>query len=47
VASDPRRAHTVGLAGVVLALLLIVGGISAIGRTPVTSSGRPTCTAAG
>ena len=45
--ADPRRAHTVGLVGVVLALLLIVGGISAIGRTPVTSSGRPTCAAGG
>jgi len=43
--ADPRRAHTVGLVGVVLALLLIVGGIGAIGRTPVSSSGRPTCTA--
>ena len=41
--ADGRRAHTVALVGVVLALLLIVGGISAIGRSPVGSSGRPTC----
>ena len=45
--ADARRAHTIGLVGVVLALALIVGGISAIGRTPVGTSGRPTCTAAG
>jgi len=44
--ADGRRAHTVGLVGVVLAVTLIVGGIFAIGRTPITSSGRPTCTAA-
>ena len=44
--ADGRRAHTVALVGVVLAVALIAGGISAIGRTPVTSSGRPTCTAA-
>jgi hypothetical protein len=44
--ADGRRAHTVALVGVILALLLIVGGISAIGRTPVGSSGRPTCAAA-
>jgi heme A synthase len=44
--ADGRKAHTVALVGVVLALLLIVGGISAIGRTPVTSSGQPTCAAA-
>jgi hypothetical protein len=43
--ADGRRAHTVGLVGVVLALLLIVGGISAIGRSPVGSTGRPTCSA--
>ena len=43
--ADGRRAHTVALAGVVLALLLIVAGIGAIGRSPVTSSGRPTCSA--
>ncbi|HVG43764.1 MAG TPA: hypothetical protein VM890_03510 [Longimicrobium sp.] len=41
--ADGRRAHTVALVGVVLALLLIVGGIGAIGRSPVGSSGRPTC----
>ena len=44
--ADGRRAHTVALVGVVLALALIAGGIAAIGRTPVTSSGRPTCAAA-
>jgi hypothetical protein len=43
--ADGRRAHTVGLAGVVLALLLIVAGIGAIGRSPVGSTGRPTCAA--
>jgi len=41
--ADGRRAHTVALVGVVLALLLMVGGIGAIGRSPVGSSGRPTC----
>ncbi|HET7229382.1 MAG TPA: hypothetical protein VFJ16_05235 [Longimicrobium sp.] len=45
--ADPRRAHTIGLVGVVLAVALIVGGISAIGRSPVGSSGHPTCTAEG
>lgn len=44
--ADGRRAHTVALVGVVLAVALMVGGITAIGRTPVTSSGRPTCAAA-
>lgn len=44
--ADGRRAHTIALVGVVLALGLIVGGISAIGRTPFGSSGRATCTAA-
>jgi heme A synthase len=44
--ADGRRAHTVALVGVVLALVLIVGGISAIGRSPVGSSGNATCTAA-
>ena len=44
--ADGRRAHTVALVGVVLALALIVGGIGAIGHTPVGSSGRPTCPAA-
>jgi hypothetical protein len=43
--ADGRRAHAVGLAGVVLALLLIVAGIGAIGRSPVGSTGRPTCAA--
>ena len=41
--ADGRRAHTVALVGVVLALLLMVGGIGTIGRSPVGSSGRPTC----
>jgi heme A synthase len=44
--ADGRRAHTVALVGVVLALALMVGGISAIGRTPVTRSDAPTCAAA-
>lgn len=44
--ADARRAHAVSLVGVVLALGLIAGGISAIGRTPITSSGQPTCAAA-
>lgn len=44
--ADPRRAHTLGLVGVVLALVLITGGILSIGRTPVGSTGQPTCTAA-
>jgi len=45
--ADPRRAHTIALVGVALALALIVGGIGAIGRSPVGSTGRATCTAAG
>jgi len=44
--ADPKRAHTIGLIGVVLALLLIVGGITSIGRSPFGSSRQPTCTAA-
>ena len=44
--ADPKKAHTIGLVGVVLALLLIVGGISAIKRSPFGSSGRATCPAA-
>lgn len=44
--ADGRRAHTVALVGVVLALVLIVGGISAIGRSPVGRSHGPTCPAA-
>ena len=44
--ADARRAHTVALVGVVVALGLIAGGIGAIGRTPVTRSGQPTCAAA-
>ena len=43
--ADARRAHQVSLVGVVVALGLITGGIAAIGRTPVTSSGQPTCAA--
>jgi low temperature requirement protein LtrA len=31
---DARRAHMIALIGVVLALVLILGGIMAIGRTP-------------
>lgn len=45
--ADARRAHTVALVGVVLALALIAGGIGAIGRSPVGSTGRATCVAAG
>ena len=43
--ADARRAHIVSLVGVALALAIIVGGIGAIGRTPITSTGRPTCPA--
>ena len=39
-APDPRRAHAMRLAGVLGALLLIVGGIMAIGRN-VLGSGAP------
>lgn len=44
--ADARRAHTIALVGVVLALLLIAAGIGAIGRSPVGTTGAPTCTAA-
>lgn len=44
--ADPRRAHTLGLVAVALALALITGGILSIGRSPVGSTGRPTCAAA-
>ena len=44
--ADARKAHRISLAGVVVALVLITGGIMSIGRTPITSSGQPTCTAA-
>jgi len=44
--TDGRRAHTMALVGVVLALGLIVGGISAIGRTPFGTSGTANCAAA-
>lgn len=37
-ATVDRRAHAIRLAGVALALLLIVGGVMAIGRTPLESS---------
>lgn len=40
---DPRRAHGIRLAGVALALLLIVGGVMAIGRAPLESN-VPTAT---
>ncbi|HYH78627.1 MAG TPA: hypothetical protein VEX86_02495 [Longimicrobium sp.] len=42
----PRRAHTVALIGVLVGLALIAAGIGAIGRSPVGTSGQPTCTAA-
>ena len=38
---DGKKAHGVALAGVVLALLLILGGIMSIGRSPLGTSGRP------
>ena len=44
--ADARKAHRISLAGVVVALVLVTGGIMSIGRTPVSSSGQPTCTAA-
>ena len=42
----PRRAHSIPLIGVVLALALIAGGIASIGRSPVGTTGAPTCPAA-
>lgn len=36
--TDDRRAHAIRLGGVLLALLLIVGGVSAIGRAPLESN---------
>ena len=36
--AEGRRAHTIRLVGVVLALVLIVGGIMAIGRSPLETS---------
>lgn len=39
--ADAQRAHAVALAGVVLSLLLIVGGIMAIRPSPFASSGAP------
>jgi heme A synthase len=46
---DPRRAHMVTLAGVVLALLLIVGGIMAIRPSPfhMTPGAGATATSTG
>ncbi len=41
-AADPAKANRLRLIGVVVALLLIVGGISAIGRGVFGSSGGPT-----
>lgn len=35
--ADPKRGHTLSLAGVGVALLLILGGIAAIGRHPLES----------
>lgn len=35
---DPKRAYTLSLAGVAVALLLILGGIMAIGRHPLQSN---------
>ena len=35
--ADPKRAYSLGLAGVGVALLLILGGIAAIGRHPLES----------
>ena len=37
-ATDHRRAHAIRLAGVALSLLLILGGVMAIGRAPLESS---------
>lgn len=36
--AEGQRAHAIRLAGVVLALVLIVGGIMAIGRSPLQTS---------
>jgi cytochrome bd-type quinol oxidase subunit 1 len=41
-AADDRRRYGLALAGVLLALVLIVAGIAAIGRTPWGTTGRPT-----
>jgi cytochrome bd-type quinol oxidase subunit 1 len=46
-AAEDRRRYGLALAGVVLALVLIVAGISAIGRTPWGTSGGPTVHPAG
>lgn len=37
-ATDDRRAHAIRLIGVLLALVLVVGGIMAIGRGPLETS---------
>jgi heme A synthase len=42
---DGKKAHGVALAGVVLTLLLIVGGIMSIRSSPFASSGRPAAVA--
>jgi hypothetical protein len=42
--ADARRANAIALAGVVLALLLVLGAISAIGRTPFQTT-RPAAAA--
>jgi cytochrome bd-type quinol oxidase subunit 1 len=41
-AADDRRRYGLALAGVALALVLMLAGIAAIGRTPWGTSGRPT-----
>lgn len=43
--TDGKKAHGVALAGVVLTLLLILGGIMSIGRGPLGTSGRPSASA--
>ena len=42
---DPRRAHMISLIGVALSLLLIVGGIMSIGRTPFQMTAGPSTSA--
>ena len=44
--ADPRRAHAISLAGVVLALLLIIGGLMSIRSSPFERTDRPAATAA-
>ena len=38
---DPRRGHSLSLIGIVLALLLILGGIASIGRGPLERRDAP------